>query len=258
MGSQSAKKAPLPEIMPNKLGDTVYKILGTTARILYRSLATIRVEGAEKLPKDQGYIIVANHTTILDPITVALPAFEQGTLPRFLAKDSLFRAPVLGWVLRNLAHIPVVRGSTDARKSLETAQNIIRAGGAVVIYPEGTLTSDPDLWPMQGRTGVARLALATGVPVYPLAHWGDEKILPDGAKPSIFPRKTVTIKVGDPIYLNTLVDVEAEKKYNRTELQAVTDAMLDEVTKLLADIRQEERPAGRWNPQRKSYDPLEG
>lgn len=259
MGSQPEKKRkPLPEIAPNKLGDTVYKILGHSAKALYDLLATVKVEGGEKLPLDKGYIIVANHLTVLDPITVAYPSFKRGTLPRFLAKESLFRAPVLGWIMQNLAHIPVMRGSVDARKSLDTAQNIIEAGGAVIIYPEGTLTSDPAQWPMSGRTGVARLALATGAPVYPIAHWGDQEIVPQGAKGvSLFPRKTVKIKVGDPIDLQQFVSSEPGKKYSRSELQAVTDAMLDEVTGLLEELRGETRPATRWNHLTQAYEKAE-
>lgn len=258
MGSQPKKQEPLPEIAPNKLGDTVYKILGHTAKTLYRALATLKIEGTEKLPTDKGYIIVANHLTMLDPITVAYPSFSQGTLPRFLAKESLFRAPVLGWILRNLAHIPVMRGSVDARKSLDTAQNIIKAGGAVVIYPEGTLTTDPQQWPMSGRTGVARLALSTGAPVFPIAHWGDQEILaPRAKKFTFFPRKTVHIRVGDAINLADHVEVTPGKKYSRSELQTVTNVMLDEVTSLLEEIRGETRPATRWNSVTKSYEEAE-
>lgn len=258
MSSDAKKREPLPEIAPNALGDFVYKILGHTAKNLYRALATIKIEGAEKLPKDKGYIIVANHLTMLDPITVAYPSFSKGTLPRFLAKESLFRAPVLGWILQNLAHIPVVRGSADARKSLETAKNIVDAGGAVVIYPEGTLTTDPSQWPMSGRTGVARLALSTGAPVFPVAHWGDQEILPKGSKSfKFFPRKTVNIKIGDAIDMSKLINAEEDKKYTRSELQTVTDAMLDEVTGLLEEIRGEQRPATRWNHLKQAYEEAE-
>lgn len=207
MSGQQGKKA-LPEIEPTAYGDALYKVLGNAARGVYKLIARVEITGRENLPKNGGYIIVANHTTELDPVTVAFPAFVEGALPRFLAKDSLFRAPVLGYIMRKLAHIPVVRGSVDARKSLITARKVVEAGGAVVIFPEGTTTHDPQLWPMQARTGAARLALSTGAPVYPVAHWGDEQILgyvdepgEDGRvkekrKVSLFPRKTVRVKVG--------------------------------------------------------------
>jgi len=112
-------------------------VLGNAARGLYKLIARVEITGRENLPKSGGYIIVANHTTELDPVTVAFPAFVEGALPRFLAKDSLFRAPVFGYIMRKLAHIPVVRGSVDARKSLITARKIVEAGGAVVVFPGG-------------------------------------------------------------------------------------------------------------------------
>nr|WP_280927033.1 MULTISPECIES: lysophospholipid acyltransferase family protein [Rothia] len=231
---------------------------------MYKLIAHVEITGRENLPKSGGYIIVANHTTELDPVTVAFPVFVEGALPRFLAKDSLFRAPVLGYIMRKLAHIPVVRGSVDARKSLITARKIVEAGGAVVIFPEGTTTHDPQLWPMQARTGAARLALATGAPVYPVAHWGDEQILgyvdedgEDGRikekrKISLFPRKTVQVKVGKALDIASLVeDISPDAKHTRTELGVVTDAMLDAITAELEKIRGEKAPEGRWNPRAK-------
>ena len=263
MSGQQGKQA-LPEIEPTASGDALYKVLGNAARVLYKLIARVEITGRENLPSSGGYIIVANHTTELDPVTVAFPAFVEDALPRFLAKDSLFRAPVLGYIMRKLAHIPVVRGSVDARKSLITARKIVEAGGAVVIFPEGTTTHDPQLWPMQARTGAARLALATGAPVFPVAHWGDEQILgyvdepgEDGRikekrKISLFPRKTVRVKVGKALDIASLVeDSSPEAKHTRTELGVVTDAMLDAITAELEKIRGEKAPEGRWNPRTK-------
>lgn len=247
MGAPSSKQ-PLPELKPTASGDALYKGLGSVARVLYHGLFKLSLSGQEKLPRDRGYIVVANHISEVDPITVAYPVYVTGTLPRFLAKESLFRAPGLGIILRKLAHIPVARGSVDARKSLVTAQNVVDAGGAVIIYPEGTLTKDPELWPMQGRTGAARLALATGAPVYPVAHWGDQDFLPPHGKPRFFPRKKVQVRVGDPIDFSHIVDRAEGKKYTRDELAAVTEHMISEVTSLLAEIRGEAAPQGRYNP----------
>ena len=117
---------------------------------------------------------------------------------------------------------------------------------------------------MQARTGAARLALATGATVVPVAHWGDEQILGydyetvDGGrvkehrKVSLFPRKTVKVKVCKPLDIASLIDDPSpEAKHTRTELGFVTDAMLDAVTELLEDIRGEKAPTGRWNPRTK-------
>ena len=82
----------------------------------------------------------------------------------------------------------------------------MRDGECVVIYPEGTLTRDPELWPMAGKSGAARIALATGCPVIPVGQWGAQEILPPYAKtPDLFPRKHLTLKAGDPVPLDDLL-----------------------------------------------------
>ena len=134
MSGQQEKKA-LPTLEPTPQGDKLFKVLGNAARVVYKGIARIEIIGSENFPTDRGYIVVANHSTEIDPVTVALPIFNNGVFPRFLAKDSLFRAPVLGYIMRKMAHIPVIRGSVDARKALITARKVVEAGGAVVIYP---------------------------------------------------------------------------------------------------------------------------
>ncbi|MFW0119514.1 lysophospholipid acyltransferase family protein [Rothia sp. P5764] len=237
------------EIKPSKRGDAVYRAAGHLLRPLYNLPMRPEMIGMEKLPADGGFIVVANHVTEIDPITVAYPLFMRGVLPRFLAKDSLFRVPLLGWLMRQCAHIPVTRGSAQAAKSLEVAQAVLSSGGAVLIFPEGTLTKDPELWPMTGKSGAARLALATGAPVYPIAHWGDQDFLPQYGKPRFgFPRKKVSIVVGDPIdWSDLLEDREPGTHYSHSQLTAVTNRMLDRITDLLEDIRGEKAPEGRWN-----------
>lgn len=245
-----AKNSPsLSDIKPTAFGDAVYRTAGSLLRPLYNIPMKIRVEGREKLRRDGGFIVVSNHVTVVDPITAAYPLFVQGILPRFLAKDGLFRVPLLGWLMRQCAHIPVARGSAQASKSLDVARNVLDAGGAVLIFPEGTLTSDPDLWPMTGKSGAARLALQTGAPVIPIAHWGDQEFWPSGKKPRFgFPRKQVDVKVGDPIdFSDILAGRDENTPYTRDELKAVTDCMLDAVTDLLQDLRGEPAPEGRWN-----------
>ncbi len=88
---------------------------------------------------------------------------------------------------------------------LKQAEKALAEGAAVIFYPEGTATRDPDLWPMVAKTGVARLALATGAPVIPVAHWGTQDVLPYGSKkPRLFPRKTVRTVAGKPVDLSAV------------------------------------------------------
>jgi 1-acyl-sn-glycerol-3-phosphate acyltransferase len=110
----------------------------------------------------------------------------------------------------------------------------------VIIYPEGTATRDPDLWPMVAKTGVARLALATGAPVIPVARWGTQTILPYGTKkPKLWPRQTVRTVAGKPVDLSEW----AGKQSSAKALRAATDAIMADVTALVASLRGEEPPA---------------
>ena len=121
-------------------------------------------------------ILVPNHVSHFDPLVVAHYIYRAGRWPRFLGKASLWKVPVLGFLLRKTLQIPVERGSVEAVKSLDALVEALDEGGTVVIYPEGTTTREPDLWPMRGKTGAARLALLTGAPVIPIANWGAERV----------------------------------------------------------------------------------
>jgi 1-acyl-sn-glycerol-3-phosphate acyltransferase len=171
--------------------------------------------------------------------------YNQKRPPHFLAKAGLFKAPVLGTLLRATRQIPVERSTAGANRSLQVAKEVVDAGGAIIIYPEGTLTRDPDLWPMKGHTGAARLALQTGAPVVPMAHWGAHEVFPRYAKRfHIFPRKTVRVLVGDPVDLSSF----AGRPMDRATLSEATDVIMEAITGLLATLRGEEAPAERWDP----------
>ncbi|MCY9555622.1 1-acyl-sn-glycerol-3-phosphate acyltransferase, partial [Paenibacillus apiarius] len=114
--------------------------------------------GMEHLRRDGGVILVPNHISHADPLVVAHYIYDAGRWPRFLGKASVFRVPVVGWILHRCQQIPVERGTVEAVKSLDKLVAALAEGGAVVIYPEGTTTREPDLWPMKGKTGAARLA----------------------------------------------------------------------------------------------------
>lgn len=248
--SEQQTKHPVGPVAPDRAGDLLFRGLATVVRGIYSAAISKEITGHENLPGSGGYIVVANHITEIDPVTVAYPVYTHGTIPRFLAKDSLFRVPVLGYFLTKTAQIPVSRGSMDAKKSLDSARAVIKAGGAVLIYPEGTLTRDPDLWPMAGRTGAARLALATGAPVLPLAHWGDQELLPPRARrPHLFPRKKARVRIGRPIDFSDLVSPEGGRP-SREALEQATERMMGAVTSLLEDLRGQKAPAGRWDPRR--------
>jgi 1-acyl-sn-glycerol-3-phosphate acyltransferase len=190
--------------------------------------------GQENLPSSGGIILVPNHVSHFDPLVVAHYVYAAGRWPRFLGKASLWRVPVMGSLLRKVQQIPVERGSVEAVKSLDVLIEALDQGGAVIIYPEGTTTLEPDLWPMRGKTGAARLALATGAPVVPVVMWGAEKIFdPRTSKVSLRPRIPVTVAAGPPIDLNRWAGAAP----TRAVLDEMTEAIMLRLRDMLAEIR---------------------
>ena len=204
--------------------------------------------GQDKIPQTGGLIFVANHISNADPLALGQFLAFSGRWPRFLAKASLFRHPVLGRLLRACGQIPVQRQSAQSADALLAAVEAISRGRAVVIYPEGTITGDPDLWPMKGKTGAARIALRTGCPVIPIGQWGAQELM-YGKKvhfPHLFPRKTLRLIAGDPVAL----DEFRNQPITAAVLDAATSAIMDAITRLVTELRQQPPPAERFDPQR--------
>lgn len=198
-----------------------------------------------KVPAEGGVIIVANHVTKIDPLTIAHFLHDHGRLPRFLAKAGLWDVPVLGWLVRSTKQVPVARMSSDAVGAFNAAVEALAAGECIVVYPEGTVTRDPGLWPMRGKTGAARMALESGAPVVPVAHWGEQQILAPYAKaPKLFPRATVQVKAGDPVDLSDL----SAGEITREKIDEATHRIMAALTTLLEELRAEQAPAVRFDP----------
>jgi 1-acyl-sn-glycerol-3-phosphate acyltransferase len=198
-----------------------------------------------KLPAVGGAVLVANHVSHLDPLTFAHFVHDHGRLPRYLAKAELFEIPGVRRILRSTGQIPVYRQSTDASRAFSAAVEAVRRGRLVVVYPEATLTRQPDLWPMVGKTGAARIALAADVPVVPVAQWGAHEILyPYAKRPRLLPPKLIHAKAGDPVPLDDLREREATPEV----LREATDRIMDAITSLLEDVRGEPAPTERFDP----------
>ncbi|WNB84661.1 lysophospholipid acyltransferase family protein [Cellulomonas sp. ATA003] len=203
--------------------------------------------GTEHLPTDRGFIAAANHMTNVDPLTFAHYLYDTGFAPKILAKSSLFRVPVLGPILRATGQIPVYRNSAQAGDSLRAAVDAIAAGECVAVFPEGTLTRDPDLWPMVGKTGVARLALTTQAPVVPIAQWGAQDLLGQYKKVlKPFPRKRVTVVAGPPVDLDDLYG----RPLDTATLREATERVMAAITVLLEGVRGGTAPAVRFDVRR--------
>jgi 1-acyl-sn-glycerol-3-phosphate acyltransferase len=201
--------------------------------------------GQQHIPADGATILAANHLSYMDIFAVSLFADSAGRYPVFLAKSSLFDIPVLGGIIAKLGQLPVFRGQADAALVLREAELVARSGACVIFYPESTVTRDPDQWPMVSKTGVARLALETGAPVIPVAHWGAQKILPYGNYvPRVLPRKTVRVIAGPPVDLSEF----AGQTMNSQVLRAATDKIMRDVAELLGQLRGETPPAEPFHP----------
>jgi len=194
--------------------------------------------GESNLDVDSGVVVAANHISWFDPIVISHILWDNDRPPRFLAKDALFRAPVVGWIMRNAGQIPVVRGTRDAAAAVQAAVDAAKAGECVLVYPEGTITKDPDLWPMAAKTGAARIALTAQVPVIPLAHYGAQKVMgPYRKEFKAFPRKTMRVIVGPPVELD---DLYRDGEVDNATLHEATDRIMAAITELLRQIRKEE------------------
>ncbi|WP_203135425.1 lysophospholipid acyltransferase family protein [Microbacterium sp. JZ31] len=211
-------------------------------------LARVRITGAEKLPREGAYVVAPNHVSELDPLIVALAVWRLGRAPRFMAKESLFRVPVVGAALRATGMVPVARTSSrdSAAQTMAQSHALVADGRGVIVYPEGTLTRDPELWPMRGKSGAARLALAGDMPLIPVAHWGVQNIMARYARSiSVWPpRKHVRVAFGDPVDLSDLKG----RPTDPAAISEATERLMRAITALLEEIRDEKAPAVRWDP----------
>jgi 1-acyl-sn-glycerol-3-phosphate acyltransferase len=221
----------------------VWLVLYGPASGLIRS----RYRNMEGIPAEGAAIVVTNHVSHIDPFLVAKLVIDAGRTPRFLAKDSIFEVPVVGAAMRGMGHIPVRRGTTDARQSLDAAVRALGEGKLVVLHPEGTVTRDPDGWPMQGKSGAARLAmLAPDVPVIPVAQWGIQNSVDlYRKKVKLFPRPRHELAVGAPL------DLGPARRGPMTiaTLNQLTDTIVRRLRDDVAELRGVPAPTGelfRW------------
>jgi 1-acyl-sn-glycerol-3-phosphate acyltransferase len=204
-----------------------------------------RWSGGDNIPATGGCVLAANHISHLDPLTCAHFVYAYGRIVRYLTKSELFSVPFLGRIVKSAQQIPVYRLTTDASRSFSAAVESVGRGGCVVVYPEGTITRQPDLWPMTGKTGAARIALSANVPVIPVAQWGAHHILaPYSKRPRLLPRKTISMAAGPPVDLDDLRDQPLTPEV----LREATTRIMDDVTRLLEGIRGEQAPAERFDP----------
>jgi len=218
-----------------------YRFISAVLRPLLLAATARDWRGGQYLRIDRGIVVAMNHLSWYDPLVAAHFVNDNGRPVRFLAKAEIFKVPVLGAILKSAGQIPVQRGNSDAAAgSLRAAFAAIEDKQCVVIYPEGTLTRDPKLWPMTAKTGAARIALTTGAPVIPAAQWGPQEVLaPYSKRPKFFPRKTMHVWAGPEVDLDDLRALPV----SAATLREATERIMRDITKILATQRDEVAPA---------------
>ena len=215
---------------PGEILEPTYQLARRILRPWLRTWFRWHIEGQENIPKSGPALIAFNHIAYLDPLAVAWVVDSAKRRPRFLAKQELFDDKKIGWVLKGAKQIPVQRGTSVAPMALDSAFDALRAGEAIVIFPEGTITRDPDLNPMEGKTGIARLAIESGAPVIPAALWGTANVWPKGYAKRWRPRQDIVVRVGEPITFEG-------RPNTPEEWRNVTAEVMDEISLLVASLR---------------------
>jgi 1-acyl-sn-glycerol-3-phosphate acyltransferase len=199
-----------------------------------------RFENLDRIPRYGPAIVACNHLSYLDPLANAYAVVKAERRPRFLAKEELFRIPLVGRALRGAGQIPVRRGSVG-RPPLALAEAALGRGEVVVIYPEGTVTTRPDHLPMAGKTGAVRLSLETGVPITPMASWGSAAVWQKSGRGSLKPGRPVWVGCGAPF------DPRASggDANDHDAVRSLTQGLMDHLTELTVDLR--DRYPRRWS-----------
>ena len=221
-----------------------YRLAVAIVRPLMLLLTKRDWRGWEHFPASGGFVVAPNHVSHVDPLSFAHYLYDSGHPPFFLGKEAVFRVPVVGAILRGAQQIPVFRNTGRAADAFRAAVGAVESGKCVGVYPEGTLTRDPGLWPMVGKTGAARIALTTRCPVIPVAQWGPQEILaPYSKRPHLFPRKTMHVLAGPPVDLSDLHD----HPLDAAVLREATARIMAAITALLVELRGEPAPAERFD-----------
>jgi len=200
---------------------------------------TWRFEDLHHIPAEGPAVVACNHISYLDPLGNAYAVVKAGRRPRFLAKNDLFGIPVVGTALRGVRQIPVSRGTGD-QTPLVDAVRALQGGEVVLIYPEGTVTANPDSSPMQGKSGVVRLALDSGAPIVPLASWGSQAVWQKSGRGSLKFGRPIWLKAGSPIDLTAHVG----ERNDRAALRSMTADVMAAISVLVDDLRS--RYPKRW------------
>ncbi|MEP7034862.1 MAG: lysophospholipid acyltransferase family protein [Dermatophilaceae bacterium] len=236
--------ASVRRIRPERRLPRSYRALAMLIRPVMVLMTRHEWSGSENFPARGGFVVCPNHISYVDVFAFAHFLYDNGHPPFFLAKSEVFKIPVIGRMVTAAQQIEVQRGTSHASEAFSHALEALKDGKCVPIFPEGTLTRDPAMWPMTAKTGAARVALTTRCPVIPVAQWGPQEILaPYSRGLHLFPRKTMRLVAGPPVDLSDLYDLPVTAAI----LREATDRILDAITRQLEAIRGERAPATRFD-----------
>ena len=206
------------------MGERVYSVVIGSALGMIRGMRwTVDVVGGENIPAEGPLVIASNHIGYLDFVFSGYAARERGRRVRFLAKKEIFDKRGVGWLMRQMGHVPVDRDGA-AKDSMTAAKAELARGEVIGMFPEATIS--PSFVPRRGKTGTVRLAQETGAPLVPVAIWGTQRILTKW-RPKRFPRRIpIIVNVGAP--MPAPPDADA---------QQLTDELMARITELLAEAQ---------------------
>jgi 1-acyl-sn-glycerol-3-phosphate acyltransferase len=235
---------------PGRLGAGLYAAAAALVGGVVAVVARLQVAGArgradavKRLP-DGPVIVISNHTSYADGVLLALVCRRLGRSARLLATAGVFRAPLVGRLVRRLGFIPVERGTERAGRSLDDAAAALAAGELVALFPEGRLTRDPEHWPERAKTGAVRLALRTGAPIVPVALVGAHRLvgrrhLVHDLVTSVVLRPRVESAVGAAIDVGALL----RGPETADEVRRISDVVMEALIDLVEQLRGETAPA---------------
>lgn len=228
-----------------------YRVAAFVLLPLLDALTKQQWTGMGNLATGTGVVVAGNHLSYFDPLASAHALWKADRPARFMGKASVFRMPLIGAIIRHAGQIPVKRETVDSAQALGAAIEAARRGECIVVYPEGTLTRDPGLWPMDAKSGAVRIALEADVPLIPFAQWGPQDVLaPYGRRLRVLPRKTMKVAFGPPLDLSGI----RGREVTADTLSQATEQLMDAITALLAGLRNQAPPANRYRYDRKGRD----
>lgn len=193
----------------------LYIIIKNFSLIIFKVIFRLKIIGSENIPKTGSFVIVANHSSLLDGFVLISSVKPKVT---FMSAAYLFKIPLVGNILRRVGAIPVQGKGSDI-KLIKEAMKVLQTGGVLGIFPEGRIVNEKDGF--SAKAGAAYLAMKADVPIIPMAIKGADKVLPAGAK---FPKlNKIEVKIGKPISCSKKI------KLNKKILEDTVNSYMKEI-----------------------------